>query len=224
MVEDSSNSKYSLILASKSPRRKQILGWLEIPFSIIDTDIDESSKCLHPVDIATDIARKKGLAAYESCYKRKDFGKTFFPLIISSDTIVTLGDKLYGKPQNAQNAREMLLELSGKTHRVVTGVSICKHDIQLGNFVEKSFCCSTDVTFTKISTDLLDHYIKSKESLDKAGSYGIQGQALTFISSIDGSYSNVVGFPIDMFLAELQKFLGYENDDLGKWRALFHHE
>jgi len=221
-----SDKKYSLILASKSPRRKQILSWIEVPFTIIDTDINEVSDYEHPVDIAKDVARKKGLAAYELCQQRNDLGKTFFPLIVSSDTIVSLGDKLYGKPNDADDAKRMLLELAGKTHRVVTGVAICRHDIACGKLIEKSFHCVTDVTFTNISPDILARYIRTGESLDKAGSYGIQGQALTFISSLNGSYSNVVGFPIDLFLSELQKFLveDWENQsDSSIWRNLIHH-
>ena len=115
----------------------------------------------------------------------------------------------------------MLQELAGGVHQVVTGVHISKFDIDQLKYKERQFYIATDVEFDNISDDLLDIYLKSEDSLDKAGAYGIQGQALTFISKVNGSYSNVVGFPLSEFVDQLKDFLGYPNDQTGGWRKVF---
>lgn len=216
------SNKYSLILASKSPRRKEILGWLGINFEILSTDIDEVSDKSRVSQIAEDIAMQKGVALYDLLEKNNQkLGEELFPLIVSSDTVVALGGKVYGKPKDTDDARKMLLELSGKTHKVVTAVYISRYDIETGRYIDTVFSVETDVTFKNISEDILESYLKTGDSLDKAGSYGIQGQGLTFISKVNGSYSNVVGFPIDRFIDELKKFLGHESDNSGSWKDLF---
>lgn len=214
-------SKYSLVLASKSPRRKELLGWMKIPFEIVVQDTDEISSFSRVDEVVVDVAKQKGHAVLKELSKRDDFLKSYFPLIVSSDTIVTLGDTIYGKPKNADDARRMLLELSDKTHKVLTAVHIIAHDLKTNKLKEHSFYCMTDVTFENISKDLLDVYIGTNESLDKAGSYGIQGPSLTFISNVNGSYSNVVGFPLSDFINHLKEFLGYTDDCHGAWRSLF---
>lgn len=215
---DNKNNKYKLILASGSPRRKELLGWVNIPFEIIVSNIEEITDKVHPKEVAEDLATIKGQDVYQKIMQVND---DQFPFIISSDTIVTLGEKIYGKPKNVQEAREMLIELEGKKHEVVTAVAFIYRDQKSGDKKERAFSVSTKVTFEKIDRDLLDNYLASGDSLDKAGSYGIQGQGLTFISSIEGSYSNVVGFPLTDFIHEFKKELGYENDTEGKWREIF---
>ncbi len=211
-----------MVLGSKSPRRREILGWLDIPFEIRSSNIVEKTDLINPQDIVMELSKQKGMAVYEACKKDEHFSKTFFPLVIASDTIVTLDGKHYGKPDNEQDAKEMLMELSDKTHKVFTGVHIGAQEIISGKYKETTFYCSTDVTFKKITKDILNRYINSGESLDKAGAYGIQGKALNFISKINGSYSNVVGFPIDLFIDNLKDFLGYAQDNDGQWRELIH--
>ena len=110
-----SENKYSLILASRSPRRKELLGYLDIPFEIHSEDIEEVSNFEKPFEVAEHIAEQKGIAVYKTLSERKEFGDTWFPLIIFSDTIVCLDGKMYGKPEGVDGAREMLLELAGKT-------------------------------------------------------------------------------------------------------------
>lgn len=212
--------KFSLILASRSPRRKELLGWIDIPFVIISEDIDEKSDFTNPVAVCNDIACQKGMAVMRRLEKTKGLTSDFLPLVVSSDTIVTLGDKIYGKPRSVQEASVMLMELSGKTHRVITSVYISSID-QRGERKSKVFSCETDVTFTNISMDVLSNYLETGDSLDKAGAYGIQGKGLTFISKVSGSYSNVVGFPLDEFIAELKTFLGFKDDQSGLWRECF---
>lgn len=215
---DNKNNQYKLILASGSPRRKELLGWMNIPFEIIVSNIEEITDKVHPKEVAEDLATIKGQDVYQKLMQKNEHQ---FPFIISSDTIVTLGEKIYGKPKNVQEAREMLIELEGKKHEVVTAVAFIYRDQQSGDKKERAFSISTKVTFEKIDRDLLENYLASGDSLDKAGSYGIQGQGLTFISSIEGSYSNVVGFPLTDFIHEFKKELGHEKDTEGKWRELF---
>ncbi len=216
-----SNTKYSLILASKSPRRKELVGHVGIPFEIVSVETDEVSSFIHPSEIVTDVAKQKGEVVFEALSNREGFKKTFFPLVVASDTLVALGDKVFGKPSGKDSARDMLLELSGKKHTVYTAVYLLRVDTKSKHVVKKSFFEKTDVTFAKINSDVLEHYLDTGESLDKAGAYGIQASALTFITSIEGSYSNVVGFPLAEFVENLKSFLGYDDDDFGKWRDCF---
>lgn len=212
--------KFTLILASKSPRRRELLGHLNIPFVILSEDVEEVSDFHDPVAICNDIASQKGRAVMQSLEKHPKLYKSFLPFVVSSDTIVTLGDKIYGKPKSVEEASSMLMELSGKTHRVITSVYMASLD-QRGGLKSKVFACETDVTFSPISMDILKHYLDTGDSLDKAGAYGIQGQGLTFVDKVNGSYSNVVGFPLSTFVDELRNFLGFENDQSGLWRECF---
>jgi septum formation protein len=139
-------------------------------------------------------------------------------LIVASDTVVELKGRIFGKPRDKDDAREMLLTLGGKTHNVVTAVFL--KAIFDGEVKEKVFSVKTQVKFHEIREDILDPYIESKESLDKAGAYGIQGKGLTFVESLKGSYSNVVGFPLVEFLDELKVFLGRKKSDVD-WRNSF---
>jgi septum formation protein len=200
--------KFSLILGSQSPRRKQLLSWINIPFKILTADLDEVSNELNPEKIAADIASQKAHAVLTKVGEIKN------PFIIASDTIVVLNNILYAKPIDKADARRILNELAGHTHEVITGVSFLFHD-ENNRLREHTFYDSTEVTFTEISKELMDSYIETGDSLDKAGAYGIQGPSLTFISKLNGSYSNVVGFPIDKILSEFSIILG---DD---WRKNF---
>ena len=214
------NKKMKLILASGSPRRKELLGWLNIPFEIKSSDVEEVTEKVDPFEIAEDLAALKGRDIFNIYSQESGFGEDLFPFIISSDTIVTLGDKVYGKPKDSEDARRMLLELEGREHRVVTGVFLTCIDSD-GVLQERVFSCESEVTFEKIDRDLLEIYLESGESLDKAGAYGIQGRSLRFISNLKGSYSNVVGFPISDFLREFKDFLGHKESTKGEWRELF---
>lgn len=192
-MEKSKPEKLRLILGSGSPRRSELLGYLNIPFEILTADLEEHSEAKDPSEFAIDISEQKGRAVFRSLEKQED------TLVISSDTIVVLKDKIYGKPGNREKAKEMLLELSGQTHEVITAVSF------FTSTDKYSFSESTKVTFEKIDFDLLERYLDTGESLDKAGAYGIQGSSLFFISHLEGSYSNVVGFPLDKVLAKLKE-------------------
>jgi septum formation protein len=206
-------NKFNLILGSQSPRRKELLSWLNIPFKILTADLEEISHQTHPCDIAVDLASQKAHAVFLQCEKKLQSEDN--PFVVSSDTIVVLKEKIYGKPKDRAEAREILNELSGRTHQVITGVSFLYKDFSTGKRREHFFYDSTEVTFNEITPDLMEAYLSTNDSLDKAGAYGIQGPSLTFISKVNGSYSNVVGFPLDKVVSELNLILGNE------WREAF---
>ncbi|MFZ9000464.1 MAG: Maf family protein [Bacteriovoracaceae bacterium] len=197
-------SKYKLVLASGSPRRKELISHLGIPFIVRPSHIEEITEEFVPKQVALDLAKKKG----DDVFSKLDEDNY---LVVSSDTLVTLDERIYGKPKDENEAKKILLELSGKTHEVYTGVYLRDRNKSSG------FVVSTKVSFASITDDLLHPYLKTKESLDKAGAYGIQGAGLTFIENIEGSYSNVVGFPLYEFIQELKRFTG----EIDKWRELF---
>lgn len=209
MGSGNSKDKYTLVLGSQSPRRKELLSWLNVPFKIVTADLDEISNESIPANVAIDIASQKGHAVLD---RVNDLS---FPFIISSDTIVVLDGKIYGKPRDREEAGTILTELSDRTHEVITGVSFLFKDLSTGKLREHLFFDSTEVTFNEITKDLMDAYLSTGDSLDKAGAYGIQGPSLTFISKVNGSYSNVVGFPLDKVVSELSIILGPD------WRHLF---
>ena len=189
--------KLKLVLASASPRRKELLGHLQLPFEIVIKNIPEESHFTDPVNFSKHIAQMKGEAVFQE--------RTDNCLVISADTIVSMGNRIYGKPANEAEARIFLSELAGKTHSVFTAVTLnLRHENQIfsNSFVEES-----KVTFNRITPELMDRYIATKDSLDKAGAYGIQGPSLTFISKVDGDYANVVGFPLSRFVLECETLL-----------------
>lgn len=202
---------FKLILGSQSPRRKELLAYLDIPFDIVTADLDEVSKHTDPDLVAKDLAKQKGDAVLEQCREKYKDGAS--PLIISSDTIVCLGDEIFNKPENPEDAKRILMQLSGKSHIVRTGVAFTSPGLETHTFVVQ-----TKVEFDKISPEILESYIATGDSLDKAGAYGIQGPSLTFISKISGSYSAVVGFPLSDVVRELKAFVG---DDSATWRQRF---
>lgn len=206
---DSDRKKHTLILGSQSPRRKELLSWLNVPFKIFTADLEEVSNETDPVEIAMDLSSQKAHAVFEKLRGEE------FPFVVASDTIVVLDGKIYGKPKDRVEARAILYELSDRTHQVITGVSFLFKEISSGKIREHRFYDSTEVTFNEITGELMDNYIATGDSLDKAGAYGIQGPSLTFISKVNGSYSNVVGFPLDKVVTELGIILG------DSWRKLF---
>ncbi len=202
---------FKLVLGSQSPRRKELLSYLNIPFDIVTADLDEVSSHKDPVKVVKDLAEQKGQAVLAECLKKYD--KDITPLIISSDTIVCLGDIIFNKPENTDDAKRILMQLSGKSHIVRTGVTFTCPQREAYSFVVE-----TKVEFDHISPEILEIYIATGDSLDKAGAYGIQGPSLTFISKISGSYSAVVGFPLSDVVRELKGFLADESEN---WRERF---
>lgn len=205
--------KINLILASGSPRRKELLGHLNLPFQIMTSNVEEFSNSADPVIYASDIARLKGHSILE-----KVKNELSNHLIVSADTIVVFKDKIYGKPQNRDEAQIFLSELAGNTHSVFTAVSIILcHNKKIS---ETSFVDESRVSFNAISMELMQNYLDTGDSLDKAGAYGIQGPSLTFISKVEGSYSNVVGFPLSRFVEECQDFFKKHFPQEASWFSL----
>ena len=210
------NAKLQFILASASPRRKELVGHLNVPYRILSLNIPEESSEKDPAKFCLDIARQKGQAVYQDLL-RVDREASYF--VVSADTIVSLGDKIYGKPKDVKEAGEILMELSGKEHSVFTAVSVIMfHEGRESSF---SFAEETRVTFNKITPHLLRNYLATGDSLDKAGAYGIQNASLTFISRVEGDYANVVGFPLSRFVIESENFLRqtFKAEDL--WATCF---
>lgn len=201
---------FKLILGSQSPRRKELLSHIGIPFEIRTADLDEVSNFTDPTDVVRDLAMQKGRAVVEAIKGNEFSGAR--PLVISSDTIVCHNNKIYNKPNDRDDARRMLSELSGQTHVVRTAVAFHSPGIE-----PHSFVVDAKVTFDMIADDVMEHYLDSGDSLDKAGAYGIQNGSLTFISRVEGSYSCVVGFPLSDVLCELKAFVGGGD----KWRERF---
>jgi septum formation protein len=180
-----------LVLASSSPRRKELLENLHLTFEISSSEVDESFESgLLPQEIVTELAYRK---AKEVAHQ---YPSSF---VIGADTIVVANDRILGKPQIEAEAAEMLNLLSGKTHAVYTGVSIIH-----GN-TETSFYEKTEVTFWELTDEEIKAYIKSGEPFDKAGGYGIQGFGSMLVKQISGDYFAVVGLPVSRFVRELSK-------------------
>lgn len=187
-------NKYSIILASNSPRRKELLGGLGVRYEVKTLpDIDETfPEGMDGVEIPAYIAREKA-AAYRPMMQADE-------LIITADTIVWLDGEVMGKPKDEADARRMLHALSGQTHQVITGVCLTTFENQ------KSFATVTDVTFAKLTDEEIDYYVEKYRPMDKAGSYGIQEWiGFVGVESISGSYFNVMGLPIQRLYTELKK-------------------
>lgn len=187
--------EYKIILASNSPRRKELLGGLGIAYEVKTMpDIDESyPEGLGCEEIPMYIARAKA-DAYLPMMTNNE-------LIITADTIVWLNGLVMGKPKNETEACDMLRRLSGQTHQVVTGVCITTRNKQ------KCFATVTDVTFANLSEEEIKHYVTQYKPMDKAGAYGIQEWiGFVGVQSISGSYFNVVGLPIQRLYSELKEF------------------
>ena len=186
---------YKVILASNSPRRKELLAGIDVKFKVrVIQDIDES----YPSDLPT-----KNIAEYISRKKAAVYQQQMAPdeLIITADTIVVLGDEVMGKPHDEADARRMLRELSGQTHQVITGVTLTTIQKQI------SFSVETDVTFKALSDSEIGYYISHYKPFDKAGAYGIQEWIGHIgVTGLQGSYFNVMGLPVQRIYEALSNF------------------
>jgi septum formation protein len=183
-----------IILASHSPRRKELLAGLGLPYEVkVLEGIDESFPAgLHVGEVARYIAKKKA-DAYRQVITAED-------LVITADTVVIVGDEILGKPVDEADAERMLHLLSGKTHQVTTGVCL------LTTSLERCFDVTTDVTFKTLTDEEIHYYIKHYKPFDKAGAYGIQEWiGYIGVTSLHGSYYNVMGLPVQRIYSELKK-------------------
>ncbi len=176
-----------IILASNSPRRKELLAGLGLEFKVMPDNTPEVlGDNLLPSDAVCELAKFKGENIKRKLSRNQD------TIIISADTVVAVGDKILGKPKNENEAEEMLKLLSGNTHCVYTGVYVTD------NLKEKSvnFYEKTEVRFKSLDINEIKDYINTGEPMDKAGAYGVQGLGSLFVEKIDGDYFNVVGLPL----------------------------
>lgn len=183
----------AVILASQSPRRKELLQLLEMPFIVRVADVEETLEPgLSPAQQVAQLSRRKAEAV----------AHTPQDVVIGADTVVVYGDAILGKPENEADAVRMLTMLSGKTHQVMTGLTV----LHRGQAITETVV--TEVTFRTLSQKEIARYVETKEPMDKAGSYGIQGGAARFAEHIRGDYYNVVGLPVcrlDQILSQLME-------------------
>ena len=187
--------RWKIILASNSPRRKELLAGLDLQFEVrVLQDIDESyPHDLPTLKIAEFISKKKADAYVETMADDE--------LVITADTVVILGDEVMGKPHDEADAKRMLGELSGQTHQVATGVTLSTRERQM------SFSVVTDVTFKQLSADEIDYYVHTYHPMDKAGAYGIQEWiGYIGVTALKGSYFNVMGLPVQRIYEALKTF------------------
>lgn len=193
-----SKEKRNLILASASPRRAELLKQIGMDFQIIPSTFQEETMVeADPVRLVRELAFNKAKQVAEEISVRYPDG-----LVIGADTVVFLEDRILGKPTGVEDAIRMLTELNGKTHQVFTGIAVievsggkCRVDYEM-----------TRVKFRSLGMNEIEAYAKTKEPLDKAGAYGIQGKGAVLIEAIDGCYFNVVGLPIAKLVVVLQDF------------------
>jgi nucleoside triphosphate pyrophosphatase len=179
------------ILASASPRRAELLRQLKRKFEIVPSDAPEVfDEHLSPRELCQLNAHRKARAVAE---------KIPDALVLGADTLVFLDRKIFAKPRDLDEAKEMLRQLQSQTHQVVTGVSL----IHLRAHRERIFAVSTDVTFRPLSAEQIGDYLSKINPLDKAGAYAIQEHGDTIVAEVSGSYSNVVGLPLEKLKAEL---------------------
>ncbi|MEE1137815.1 MAG: Maf family protein [Acutalibacteraceae bacterium] len=182
-----------IILASASPRRKEMLETAGAEFEIIVADVDETvPEGTKPEDAAIMTAEKKALAVAES---HKD------SVVIGADTIVVAGEKILGKPTDKADARRMLSMLSGVEHKVITGVCLACGDKKI------TFAQVSKVKFYDLTDDEINAYVETGEPMDKAGAYGIQGKGCVLVEKIEGDYFNIVGLPVARVMKELNKLM-----------------
>ena len=185
-----------IILGSASPRRREIFSQAGICVEVMVSDCDENTVADKPSDMVLKLASRKAYDVWQKALRL--YGPDDL-MVIGADTVVAYENEIFGKPVDRDDAVRMLRLLSGHTHQVYTGVSVITKDKDI-SFVQK-----TDVTVYDVSDAEIEAYAESKEPMDKAGAYAIQGGFARYIKEIHGEYNNVVGFPIAAFLHQIKK-------------------
>lgn len=184
--------KDKIILASQSPRRRELLSLITTDFEVVTADVDETVNENETAENTVMMLSKKKADAVSCLYPGR--------IVIGADTIVVCDGKILGKPENRHHAYEMIKMLSGRTHQVLTGVTITD------SYKNDTFFVSSDVTFFDLSEEEILAYAESGEPDDKAGSYGIQGKGSLLVEKISGDYFNIVGLPVSKLNKKLKKF------------------
>ena len=194
-----------IILASASPRRRELLEQIGAVFEVCPSNAEEIMTSSVPREVVQELSRCKGSEVFE-----RTSGNV---LVIGADTVVAFQDSILGTPADAAMARDMLLRLQGNTHQVYTGVTLLLR--QGGTVTQKSFYEKTEVVFYPMTGEEIAAYVRPGEPMDKAGAYGIQGKSAVFVEKIDGDYSNVVGLPLARLYQELKQM----GIDIKEWHS-----
>lgn len=194
----------NIVLASGSPRRKELFEQAGIDFTVIKSDAEEKITNTIPKEAVIELASQKAEAVKKELLKKNSLNTELLNrelLIVGADTVVVSGGRILGKPQNEEDALHILMSLSGRDHSVYTGVCGIYLDEEKRVMEEKCICFAeeTVVTMYPFMEEEAKAYIKTKEPMDKAGAYGIQGTGALFVKEIKGDYNNVVGFPLAAF-------------------------
>lgn len=198
-------SMQRIVLASTSPRRRELLESINFNFDVVPPDFEEKDLCKssfsHPIEYVKESAKQKAISVWHKLAKETKTAD----LVIGCDTVVTLDGHIYEKPKDSDDAVGMLTKLSGRTHTVFTGVCLLTNNASSTkpDYVATTFHEATDVTFTEMSENLIRTYVATGEPLDKAGAYGVQGIGSTLVERIVGDYFNVVGLPLHRLAKEL---------------------
>ena len=187
-----------VILASASPRRKELLMQIGLDFDVCVSTCEERITKTDPVEVVCELSAQKALDVWQKIKDKKE-------IVIGADTVVAYDGKILGKPGSGKEAVTMLTALSGHTHEVYTGVTFCYEE----DGVEKqhTFYEKTAVTFYPMSQEEIESYVASGEPMDKAGAYGIQGSFAAYVKGIEGDYNNVVGLPVGRLYQEIKELL-----------------
>ena len=203
------SQKIDIVLASSSPRRRELLEREGVSFVVQSADVDESLEpdlLRQPEEAVKKLAERKAGAVVQQVLGDPDYVGA--AAIIGADTVVVLGDKIYGKPADEEDAYRILRELSGRTHEVITGVSVWlvsappSKEVSLGF---RTFTETSRVTFKALSDEAIAEYVAGGEPMDKAGAYGIQGDGGALVDRIDGDFDNIVGLPVSRLLEEFSE-------------------
>lgn len=184
-----------IILASGSPRRKELLAQVGIPFDVCVSKAAETTSRTKPEEVVKELSYAKAKAVYNDGHEDD--------IVIGADTVVYLDETILGKPSDKKQCKAMLKSISGRSHKVYTGVTLLWREPSGGMHV-LSFCQETKVRIFPLTDEEIDEYIATGEPLDKAGAYGIQGIFAKHIESIEGDYYNVVGLPVARLYRELK--------------------
>ena len=203
-MSPTSNSEF-IVLASASPRRKEILSGMGATFRVLSADVSEDCDITDPVALTRELARRKGAATLEEL---KALGEDEGAIIISADTVVACDARVLGKPHSEQEAMEMLSLISGRSHTVFTGIAVTYKGV---THVDHS---ETTVEVDDIPYEEIMKYIRSGDPFDKAGSYGIQGRFSQWVRGIDGCYFGVVGLPVNKLAALFYTVVGRYPDEI----------
>ena len=194
-----------VILASASPRRRELLAQIGLDFQVVTSKMEEKVSCDRPDRVVEELSRQKAEAVRDLCLPCREE-----TLIVGADTVVALDGCILGKPADSEEAVSMLKRLQGRGHEVYTGVTVLHTGGQGMEWTVKCFHERTAVTFYPMTEREIREYVSTKDPLDKAGAYGIQGICARYISAIEGDYNNVVGLPVGRFYQEIKEFLHHE--------------